>query len=133
VSFLGGRRLRPVDPTVPSQVSIESFLVRVHLTPGCWYWRGGGTPSGYGTISWREKGITRGTGAHRMAYRLLVGPIPYDHEVEHLCHTLDRACAAGNECPHRRCVNPAHLQALTKPEHARRPQHRTVVTPVEEP
>jgi hypothetical protein len=38
--------------------------------------------------------------AHRFAYELLVGPIPEDLELDHLCRV-------------RHCVNPAHLEPVT--------------------
>lgn len=40
-------------------------------------------------------------------------PIPDDLQIDHLCHTDDPGCLGGNDCPHRRCVNPAHLEPVT--------------------
>lgn len=51
--------------------------------------------------------------AHRLSYTLLVGAIPDGLEIDHVCHTQDSACPGGNTCPHRKCVNPAHLEAVT--------------------
>lgn len=56
--------------------------------------------------------------AHRVAYEDLVGPIPDDLCLDHTCHTT--ACVLGNNCPHRRCVNPAHLEPVTSEVNARR-------------
>lgn len=42
---------------------------------------------------------------HRFIYRAHKGPIPDDHEIDHMC---------GN----RACCNPDHLQALPEQEHA---------------
>jgi hypothetical protein len=41
--------------------------------------------------------------AHRVAYELAVGPIPPGLQVDHLCRVRD-------------CVNPAHLDPVTKRE-----------------
>jgi hypothetical protein len=60
--------------------------------------------SGYGVASWREGEQTKGRPAHRLAYELLVGPIPEDHELHHLCGF-------------RSCVKPEHLVPLTASEH----------------
>ena len=46
----------------------------------------------------------QGKRAHRVAYTTLVGPIPKGHVIHHLCENPG-------------CVNPRHLEALTKGEH----------------
>lgn len=65
------------------------------LPSGCWRWNGAACSSGYGSLTWRAKGWL----AHRLAYTLVIGPIPAGYEVHHTC---------GN----RLCINPAHLQPL---------------------
>ena len=70
---------------------------------GCWVWVRGVDRDGYGYIGidrkyWR---------AHRAAYHLLVGPIPDGLVIDHLCKNT-------------RCVNPAHLEAVSRAENTRR-------------
>lgn len=72
----------------------------------CWPWLGG-TSRGYGRFqygSYREP-LTRL--AHVVAYELLIGPIPPGLELDHICRNP-------------RCVNPAHLEAVTHRENMRR-------------
>ena len=59
-------------------------------------WTGGGWPSGYGGL---RVGNTK-VGAHRLSYEMHVGPILDGLVIDHLCRN-------------RRCVNPAHLEAVT--------------------
>lgn len=63
---------------------------------GCWLWTAYVGPKGYG-----EFGLNRRTErAHRVGYRLFVGPIPDGLQLDHRCRV-------------RHCVNPAHLEAVT--------------------
>lgn len=90
--------------TTPAKVR---FWMKVRVAPAdaCWEWLGGRNVHGYGKFT--NDGTTHG--AHRWAYELLVGEIPDGMHLDHECHNADQSCNAGRECPHRRCVNPAHL------------------------
>lgn len=79
---------------------------RPELGP-CWLWRSRGS-TGYGSFS---LGTGKSIAAHRYAYELLVHSIPDGLQVDHLCHHPDW-CDLGTNCPHRRCVNPAHLEPV---------------------
>lgn len=74
---------------------------------GCLRWQGACSPSGYGYIHYEGK--TRRV--HRVAYEAWIGPIPEGHEVDHVYK-------AG--CRHRDCIEPSHLEAVTKAENVRR-------------
>jgi hypothetical protein len=68
----------------------------------CWNWTGH-LNCGYGTIF----GNGRTYKVHRLAYELLVGPIPEGLVLDHLCRNTA-------------CVNPAHLEPVTIYENTRR-------------
>lgn len=66
----------------------------------CHVWTGCTNPRGYG----RFKADRRGQQAHRWRYAFECGPVSADHDVDHTC------------C-NRACVNPQHLQAVSKAAH----------------
>lgn len=67
---------------------------------GCWQWTGHtATTKGYGKI----KRLGKVTGAHRHIYNLYKGAIPDGLELDHLCRNPS-------------CVNPDHLEPVTKQE-----------------
>ena len=90
-----------------------------HGTPDeCWPWTGHvDKETGYGKTG--KVGVSSNW-AHRLMYEQLVGPIPDGLTIDHLCHTRDLSCRSGGPCLHRRCVNPAHLEAVTQIENSRR-------------
>lgn len=81
----------------------DRFWAKVDRQPnGCWHWMGERGRNGYG--------VARTAGAyfaHRLAYELLVGPIPEGLVIDHLCRV-------------RHCVNPAHLEPVTSGENTLR-------------
>lgn len=70
---------------------------------GCWIWQRSIVRSGYG-IAWRN-----GTNvlAHRWYYQRANGPIPDGYQLDHLCRN-------------RACVNPEHLQPVSRRANVRR-------------
>lgn len=100
---------------------VESLHVRfwrhVEFSDGCWVWTGSLSKGRYGRAA---AGRGRNTAAHRLAYQLLVGPIPKGLQLDHTCHNPDPTCPGGAECLHRRCVNPSHLEPVTAGENVRR-------------
>lgn len=85
------------------------FEAKFERTDGCWLWGRCVDRAGYGFFG--LEGRTRRV--HRVAYELYVGPIPDGLQLDHTCHDPE-VCKLGNGCPHRRCVNPAHLRPVMK-------------------
>lgn len=87
-------------------IRFEHFADRTGI--GCWPWTGTITEHGYGVFHVNGQMMS----VHRWSYEHFVGPIPDGMEVDHLCHTQDTGCRLADACPHRKCVNPAHLEAV---------------------
>jgi hypothetical protein len=68
---------------------------------GCWLWLGAVSDNGYGS-AWDSKN-KRVLGAHRYVYESMSGPIPEGHDLDHKCRV-------------RSCVNPNHLEPVTRKE-----------------
>lgn len=75
----------------------------INWETGCWEWTATKDRYGYGRICIQYKY----TGAHRVAYELIEGPIPEGLDLDHLC--LNKGC-----------INPAHLEPVTRRENTRR-------------
>ncbi|GGU52168.1 HNH endonuclease signature motif containing protein [Streptomyces lavendofoliae] len=101
----------PLKAGRPSSPVQDRLLSRVEKTThGCWLYPHQLTEQGYGRIT---DDLGRTVHAHRASYAAFVGPIPDGLQVDHDCHNRDLTCVGGPQCLHRRCVNPAHLRAVT--------------------
>lgn len=81
------------------------FASKIEPQPdGCWLWTASCGRGGYGQV-WHGGTMAR---AHRVVYLLVTGsPIPDGLELDHLCRV-------------RHCVNPEHLEPVTRQENQRR-------------
>ena len=92
------KALNPVVGGTLRYTPIHIRLMRIKRDEktGCWIWQGTGNRQGYGMI--RYDG--RPQPAHRVAYEIMVGPIPAGMTLDHLCRVP-------------RCINPNHLEIVT--------------------
>ncbi len=86
---------------------IGRFLAKILVSDtDCWEWTGSierSARGGYGMFRWNGcTGL-----AHRFAYETFKGSIPKGLEIDHLCRN-------------RKCVNPNHLEVVTRSENHRR-------------
>ena len=108
----------PVGKRGPKATRLRQSLLQGLPADVCWPWLGRTGSNGYG-LAIRPGTHNQGTTAHRLVYEVLVGEIPEGYTVDHICHDPE-TCKLATDCPHRRCVNPAHLKAVTARENTRR-------------
>ncbi|MEU8886711.1 HNH endonuclease [Streptomyces sp. NPDC048442] len=104
-----GSTFEPKRRTRGVCLTCRLFGNAVAAKSGCIIWTGATNADRYGRL--KVDGAECAT--HRVAYTLVVGPIPQGLHLDHLCHTRDTTCPGGRTCLHRRCINPYHLEPVT--------------------
>lgn len=84
---------------------MNRFESKFDKTDGCWLWKGSLVVNGYGRF--RPHGKSQAVNAHRISYDIYVGRIPSGKAVDHLCRV-------------RGCVNPSHLEPVSRNENTMR-------------
>lgn len=89
--------------------ALQRLERRILVRPdtGCWEWQGAHTPTGYGMLSYVPT-KRRWEYAHRLAYRLTVGPIPEGAQLDHF------------RCDNPPCCNPSHVRPVSARENTLR-------------
>jgi hypothetical protein len=90
-------RLKFVDMSPERQLDV--LVAHFEVTDGCWPWTGFRNPAGYGIYARLR--------AHRLVYEASGLVIPDGLVLDHLCGV-------------RHCVNPDHLEPVTRGENSRR-------------
>lgn len=88
---------------LPKRIRSKTYT-RPHpvMPTRCWVWTGYRN-SGYAWVHYDGKSRL----GHRVVYQLLVGPIPDDMTLDHLCRNTA-------------CINPAHMEVVTRSENVAR-------------
>lgn len=94
--------------------ALVRFEAKVIKDAGCWLWIGAKQSGGYGRFMVCSDPRTLIL-AHRYSYELARGPIPDGLTLDHLCRNTS-------------CVNPEHLEPVTRAVNAQRGSRNAVKT-----
>ncbi len=99
-----GAQPKPIEERLWSKVT--------KMPSGCWIYQG--NPSQRYAVIHINDGPGRNFNvlAHRYVHEKYKGPIPEGYVIDHTCHSNDLSCPGDDTCPHRRCLNPDHLEAV---------------------
>lgn len=94
-----------IEPTAWRKEPAERFWIKVNKAGAeeCWPWVGGFDAYGYGSFNDGQKTVK----SHRFAYEQLIGNLSAGLSLDHLCRN-------------RACVNPHHMEQVTRGENVLR-------------
>lgn len=96
---------------MPKKTPLQSKYT-INAETGCWVWNKP-LKGGYGLVRWKGRRLK----AHRLVYELNKGDIPIGLDLDHLCRNPA-------------CVNPDHLEPVTKKENTRRGESTKINTEI---
>lgn len=91
-----------IDDPYYDMFAVSKLLTSIKKQKNCWLWKGKISDKGYGIISYKSKNRR----AHRVSY-VLIGK-----------KSLTPGLELHHKCRNRNCINPDHLEELTRKEHA---------------
>lgn len=103
------RKRTPWGKFIPPRVTLRAYTnVTVDPETGCWVSNYSRTPSGYSTLTIKDRGEkSEAFLGHRASWTHVNGQIPAGMTIDHMCFN-------------KPCVNPAHLRVLSNRDNARR-------------
>jgi hypothetical protein len=98
----------PTPEPAAQRVLARILIVETGYGTPCFLYQGALTSAGYGNVGdYDEDGKANNRPAHRVVYEAVFGPIPANHDLDHLC-------------TRRNCCNPGHAQPVLTRENNRR-------------
>lgn len=115
-------KTRPPNKEIPEFTAIQLAKfwsqVQIGLSGECWPWTGAKARAPYSKTVFY--GNYRGYKVHRIAYAVLVGPIPDGATIDHV---------RTRGCTNSLCCNPAHLEPISQTEQCARRDEVRLVAP----
>lgn len=93
--------------------TLSRFINKIRFTDTCWIWTASTTKRGYPKFKLSSYNLVL---SHRQAYEWWVGPLDPDLTIDHI-----------DTCKNIKCVNPNHLEQVTREENSYR-QHGATIT-----
>lgn len=117
-----GRELPPGPRNRQTWEQVVADVTRGRTDDECWPWTKSVNSQGYA-----QGGSQFGTQSAAVAmYIHFTGEDLADKRLVRACHEADLTCVCGPDCPHRRCVNPAHGRVI-------QPEDRSIVRLADKP